>query len=110
MEIVVGYPALYNHEAPTELVRKAAEAYVGKENIVELDMWFASEDFAWYLREAPGSFYRIGTGNEAAGITHGLHTPRFTIDEDALRIGPGFMAFLTMAYLNGEAAGLGVNG
>ena len=106
VEIVVGYPALYNHEAPTELVRRAAEAYVGAENVIELDMWFASEDFAWYLREAPGSFYRIGTGNEAEGITHGLHTPRFTIDEDALRIAPGFMAFLAMEYLNADS---GVN-
>ena len=90
VEIVVGYPALYNHEAQTEMVREAARAYVGEENVVEMDMWFASEDFAWYLREAPGSFYRIGTGNEEKGITHGLHTPRFTIDEDALRIAPGF--------------------
>ena len=100
VEIVVGYPALYNHEAQTQVVRQAAEAYVGAENVVELDMWFASEDFAWYLREKPGSFYRIGTRNEAEGIVHGLHTPRFTIDEEALRIAPGFMAFLAMSYLN----------
>ncbi len=97
-EIKVGYPALYNHPAPAAFVREAAAAYVGEESTVDLDLWFASEDFAYYLREVPGAFYRLGTGNEARGITHGLHTPRFTIDEDALRLGPGFMAYLAWRY------------
>ncbi len=98
LEIKVGYPALYNHPAPTTFLREAAHAYVGEENIVDLDLWFASEDFAYYLREVPGSFYRLGTGNEAKGIVHGLHTPRFTIDEEALRLGPGFMAYMAWRY------------
>ena len=94
VEIKVGYPALYNHPTPTAQVRQAAVEYVGEDRVVDLDPWFASEDFAFYLRETPGSFYRLGTRNEAAGITYGLHTPRFTIDEEALRVGPGFMAYL----------------
>lgn len=98
VKIVVGYPALYNHPAETDFVRDAAADYVGAENVVELDQWFASEDFAWYLKHLPGSFYRIGTGNKEKGIVHGLHTPRFTIDEDALRTAPGFMAYLAWKY------------
>jgi hippurate hydrolase len=95
VNVTVGYPALYNHPDPTERVREAALEYVGKERVVDLDPWFGGEDFAFYLQELPGSFYRIGTRNEAAGITHGLHTPQFTIDEEALRTAPGFMAYLT---------------
>ncbi len=98
IEIKVGYPALYNHEAEAEHVRRAATDYVGAEHVVDLDRWFASEDFAFYLRERPGAFYRLGTGNAEAGITHGLHTPRFTIDEEALRLGSGFMAYLAWRY------------
>lgn len=93
-DLRVGYPALYNHPDPTAFVREAAVDYVGEDQTIDLDRWFASEDFAYYLREIPGTFYRLGTGNEAKGITHGLHTPRFTIDEEALRLGPGFMAYL----------------
>jgi amidohydrolase len=104
VEVAVGYPALYNHPGPTSFVREAAHAYVGPENTVALDPWFASEDFAWYLRELPGSFYRIGTGNEAKGIVHGLHTPRFTIDEDALRVAPGFMAYLAWRSLEDRSS------
>ena len=99
VDIVVGYPELYNDPEKTDFVRSAASSYVGEENVVDLDRWYASEDFAWYLRDVPGTFYRIGTRNEEKGIVHGLHTPRFNIDEDALRVAPGFMAFLVWKYL-----------
>jgi hippurate hydrolase len=98
VRIDVGYPALYNHPAPTELTRAAALDYVGPACTVDLDQWFASEDFAYYLRECPGTMYRLGTRNEAEGITHGLHTPRFTVDEEALRVGAGFMAYLAWRW------------
>lgn len=104
IEIAVGYPALYNHPEPTAFVRSAAVEYVGSDNVVDLDLWYAAEDFAWYLREIPGSFYRIGTRNEDQGIIHGLHTPKFTIDEEALRVAPGFMAYVVWKYLAEAAA------
>lgn len=98
VEIAEGYPALYNHEASTELVQAAAEAYVGASNTVELGPWFAGEDFAYFLQKCPGTFYTLGVRNEAEGITHPLHTSRFTIDETALRVGAGFMAYLAWQY------------
>ena len=104
VEIAVGYPALTNDEALAAEVRAAAVAYVGQERVIDLPEWYASEDFAFYTQRMPGVFYVLGTGNEAAGITHGLHTPRFTIDEDALRLGPGFMAYLAWRH-GAEAQG-----
>ena len=98
LDIVNGYPALHNHDEPTDFLREAAHAYVGVENTVELDRWYASEDFAWYLQQVPGSFYRIGVQSEQLEDAYALHTPRFMIDEEALRVGPGFMAFLALQY------------
>ena len=98
IDIRVGYPALYNHEAPTALAREAATEYVGPEQTIDLDRWFAGEDFAYFLQERPGTFYCLGIRNEDEGITHGLHTSRFTVDEESLRIGPGFMAYLAWKY------------
>lgn len=103
VEILVGYPALSNDPATAEFVRSAAVEYVGEERVVDLPQWYASEDFAWYTQRLPGAFYVLGVGNEADGITHGLHTPRFSIDEDALRLGPGFMAFLAWRLGNTSA-------
>jgi len=93
VEMRVGYPALYNHEAPTALVREAAVDYVGTDRTVEVDRWFAGEDFAYVLQECPGTFYQLG-----AGTDQGLHTSTFAPDEEALRVGTGFMAYLAWRY------------
>jgi amidohydrolase len=97
VEVRIGYPALHNDRAEAARVRSAALAYVGKENTIDLDMWFASEDFAWFLQAMPGAFFRLGTGGTHE-TSYPLHTPRFTINEEALRIGTGFMAYLALAY------------
>ncbi len=88
-----GYPHLRNHADETAFVRSQALAYVGEDRVVDLDIWFAGEDFAYYLQKVPGTFYRIGTGNAEKHTTFGLHHPRFNLDEDALETGLGFMAY-----------------
>ncbi len=98
LEIMVGYPALFNHEMPTDFVRTAAHDFVGKENTVELDKWFASEDFAFYLRELQGSFYRVGIHSDLLDDAYALHTPKFNVDEDVFFTSTGFMAYLALAY------------
>lgn len=99
VEISTGYPFLTNDPETTRRVREAAAAYVGEENLVELDLWLGAEDFAFYSHEVPACFYRLGTGNEAKGTTHGVHTPVFNIDEDALEIGSGLMAWMALNQL-----------
>jgi amidohydrolase len=92
-EIIHGYPYLENNPALTRKVRKSAEAYIGKENVVDLDLWMAGEDFAFYSQVVDSCFYRLGTRNEAKGIISGVHTPTFDIDEKAIEIGMGLMAW-----------------
>ena len=99
LEIRKGYPVLFNDEALAAKTRASISEYMGEENVVDIDMWMAAEDFAWYTQEIPGCFYRLGTRNEARGIIHGVHTPRFDIDEDALRISTGLMAWLAVQEL-----------
>lgn len=98
-EIRKGYPALYNNEELTASTRANAEAYLGKENVLDLDIWMAAEDFAFYSQETKACFYRLGTRNEARGIVSSVHTPTFDIEEDALPIGAGLMAWLAVKEL-----------
>jgi len=100
VDIAPGYPFLVNNEEYTERNIAAASEYLGTENVVELDLWMAAEDFAFYSHELPGCFYRLGTRNEAEGITAGVHTPTFNIDEKALKTGMGLMAYLAISELN----------
>ncbi|MEL6251538.1 MAG: M20 family metallopeptidase [Bacteroidota bacterium] len=99
LEIKKGYPVLYNDEVLTRNARSHICDYIGEENVIDMDIWMAAEDFAWYTQEIPGCFYRLGTRNEARGIIHGVHTPRFDIDEDALKLSTGLMAWLAIKEL-----------
>ncbi|UTA69252.1 MULTISPECIES: M20 family metallopeptidase [Emticicia] len=99
-EIVRGYPFLKNHPELTRRMKTAATAYMGKENVIDLDLWMAGEDFAFYSQVVDSCFYRLGTRNEAKGIISGVHTPTFDIDETALEIGPGLMAWLALDELS----------
>lgn len=99
IELSRGYPYLENNPELTRRIREATELYVGKENVVDIDLTLGSEDFAYYSHKVPASFYRLGTRNEARGITSYVHTPTFDIDEDALKIGPGVMAWMALTEL-----------
>lgn len=98
-EIRKGYPFLQNDPELTARSTEAAREYLGEENVLDLDIWMAAEDFAYYSQEINGCFYRLGTRNEAKGIISGVHTPTFDIEEDALEIGAGLMAWLAVSEL-----------
>lgn len=98
-EIRRGYPFLKNNPLLTQKAKSWAEIYLGKENVVDLEIWLAAEDFAYYSQIADACFYRLGTRNEAKGIVSGVHTPTFDIDEQALEIGAGLMAWIALQSL-----------
>lgn len=99
VKISRGYPYLENNPELTRRIRAAAEEYLGKENVVDIELTLGSEDFAYYSHQIPASFYRLGTRNESRGITSYVHTPTFDIDEDALRISTGLMAWMAVKEL-----------
>ncbi len=95
-EIRKGYPVLVNDPALTGRLRKAAEEYLGRESVESLPLRLTSEDFGWYAQQVPGCFYRLGTASAGSGYQAGLHSPRFDIDENALSVGAGLMAWLAL--------------
>ena len=97
--IMRGYPFLINEEKLTNAVRGYAEDYLGKENVLDLDIWMAAEDFAYYTQVADSCFYRLGTRNESRGITSSVHTPTFDVEEDAFKVSTGLMAYLALKQL-----------
>ncbi|MFA6945392.1 MAG: M20 family metallopeptidase [Pedobacter sp.] len=97
--IVRGYPFLINEEKLTADVRASAEDYLGKENVLDLDIWMAAEDFAYYSQVSDACFYRLGTGNRERGITSSVHTPTFDVDEESLKLSTGLMAYIALKQL-----------
>ncbi|RYY31126.1 MAG: amidohydrolase [Chitinophagaceae bacterium] len=97
--ITRGYPFLVNNESLTSEVSDSIAEYIGAENIEELDVWMAAEDFARYSQVTPACFYLLGTGNVSKGINSSLHTPTFNIDESALETSIGLMVYLALKQL-----------
>lgn len=97
--IVKGYPCLVNEPRLTERTFGAAQEYLGAENVVELPIRMTAEDFSYYSQEMAGCFYRLGTGNVAKGITSPVHTNTFDIDESALELSQGLMAWCAISEL-----------
>lgn len=94
LHIDIGYPCVHNNETLTAQAMERAKHYMGAENVSETELRMGAEDFGYYAQQIPACFYRLGTMSKAKGITAGVHTPTFNIDEDAIEIGIGMMAWL----------------
>jgi amidohydrolase len=94
-----GYPFLVNEKKLTTQLTGYAVDYLGEENVLEEDIWMAAEDFAYFSQATNSCFYLCGVGNASKGITSSLHTPTFNIDEDALAVSSGLMAYLAVKRL-----------
>jgi amidohydrolase len=92
--IDIGYPSVYNNEALHQLAKEKASEFMGKQNVEETEKRMGAEDFGYYTQLIPGCFYRLGVMNVSKKITAGVHTPTFNIDENAIEIGIGMMAWL----------------
>lgn len=84
-----GYPVLVNDAALAERIRPGLQSALGPENVKAVPLYTSSEDFAEYARRVPSVFLRLGVvpaGQDPAN-TPTNHSPRFDLDEAALRTG-----------------------
>jgi amidohydrolase len=94
-----GHPVVVNQPELTEMVKATATDMIGKNAVIDLNLWLASESFAHYGNVVPATFFRLGVRNEARGITSGLHTAMFDIDEASLETGMAVMAAAALKLL-----------
>ncbi len=81
----VGYVPVENDAACVELFRKSTADILGEEYAPsDGPNMLACESFGYYTDKYSGIFVQLGVRNEGKGITSGLHTPKFDVDEDAL--------------------------
>lgn len=99
LRIEHGYPFLVNNEDLTAACKQAAIELLGADKVQELPLRMTAEDFAFISQKVPSCFFRLGTGNKAKGITAGVHTATFDIDENALKIGMQMLAWLAVSEL-----------
>jgi amidohydrolase len=98
-EFEYGYPILINDPGMSRLVAAACAKGIGKENVEVLKPSMGGDDFAYYLKKVPGSYFRLGIRNEAKGIVHPFHSSLFDIDEEVLPFGVEMFVRIIDQYL-----------
>ena len=94
-------PLTWNGPEATALARRAAEALVGAENVVQPRPDLGSEDFAVYGQTVPAFFYWLGTGRPGQENPC-WHSDRFrTDDQDGLSLAAALLAQSALTALDG---------
>jgi len=95
-----GYPILVNNPDMTDLIRSSISRVFGKQAIFEVkEPMMGGEDFAYFLKNVPGSFIRLGIRNEKIGAVHPWHHPEWKMDEKAIEIGSSLLAQVAFDFL-----------
>jgi len=106
-EFTEGCPPLIPSEELTGLVEESAARLLGGEHVRELDSpSMGSEDFACYLQTVPGTFFRVGTGDERPESRLSLHSPRLVFNEQAILTGAVTLCGATCLYTGSEFGAL----
>ena len=94
IKIKDGYPVLKNDALLVQKSKKTMALFMTKnEELKTLGYRMTSEDFAYYTQKYSSLFYRVGVKNEEKE-TYGLHNAKLSINEDALKYAPSYMAVL----------------
>jgi amidohydrolase len=99
-----GYPATVNDPAMTRIARAAVVEALGASAPVPARPSMGAEDMSLVLREVPGCYVFLGSGNARKGMVHPHHSPRFDFDEAALAGGVEIWLRLAAGGLAGGGA------
>jgi len=100
VELDILYPVVVNHKEICKLMLPALEKAAGKENVSIMNPIMAAEDFSYFLNEIPGMFFFLGIRPEGMD-THEVapnHSPRFQINESALKTGVRAFSYMILEY------------
>ncbi|KAL1339020.1 hypothetical protein AAHE18_U001700 [Arachis hypogaea] len=93
------YPATINDDKLHEHFLEVAKNVVGNNNVHEMQPVTVSEDFSFYQEALPGYFFMLGMKSHSGEPLATLHSPHFTVNEDALPYGAALHASLATTYL-----------
>jgi amidohydrolase len=95
-------PAVVNDADKAELVRRVASEVIREDQVFSQTRTGGAEDMSFFLEEAPGCFFFVGSANSERGLDSPHHSPTFDFDERALEIGAEVLSRVAVSYLKGE--------
>jgi carboxypeptidase Ss1 len=101
IEIDEGYPVTVNDPAVTARATRILKSIPGTKTL-EVPPLMVAEDFSFFLRKVPGTYFFLGTRNEKKGCVSPNHSSRFRIDEDVMKYGSASLALLAFEFCGGR--------
>lgn len=98
VNIVEGYPVLFNDENLTSRAIEYSKVLLGQDKIETYDIRMSSDDFSFYSALAPSIYYRVGIRKKDSEMLR-LHTSDFDIDEDGMETGVSNLSWLVYNFL-----------
>ena len=98
----LGNPSMVNNPELTTRSVPSLIKSAGAENVVNMSLVMAAEDFSYFANEVPGFYFFVGTtpkGQDAATAASN-HSPQFFLDESALKVGTRSLLQVALDYLN----------
>jgi amidohydrolase len=94
-------PAVINDPFVTGAVKRAALALLPDHHLDESGHFtMGAEDFAYYQKKVPGTFFFIGSTNAEKDLVYAHHHPKFDFDEGVLPRAAALMAASAIELLN----------
>ncbi len=83
-----GYPALINNNEVVDVLNKVGKEVLGKKQVLLKEFpSMGADDFSFFLEKVKGAYYYIGSGNKEKGWTAPLHSGKFMVDEESIKVG-----------------------
>jgi len=99
VRIEKGYPAVFNNEATTSFIQKTAKDIFGDKSVLEFEPKMWGEDFGYYAKEIPSTFWFLGVRPVDTPYMPGLHNSKMSPDEEAMVYGTAMFVEAAMRYL-----------
>jgi amidohydrolase len=105
VEIEKPYAVMVNDPELTHKMLPTLQRVAGPDNVVLRDKTTGYEDFAFFAQQVPGVFVFLGGSPPGTDLTKVAynHSPRFRIDESALKLGVRTLTQMTLDYMDMHA-------
>ena len=101
VELEQAYPVTVNDSRTTAEVSRILATIPGTKTLQAPPLLIA-EDFAFFLKKVPGTYYFLGTRNERKGCVYPNHSSKFKVDEDVMKYGAASLALLATEFSSKE--------
>ncbi|MHC4610154.1 MAG: M20 metallopeptidase family protein [Planctomycetota bacterium] len=101
VELDLGYPALVNDPTCAGLVAEVARDSFGAEAVItDPPPGMGGEDFSFYARCVPATWYRIGVWHPDVPSCPALHSPQYNFADEAVDVGVRMHCEIARRFLN----------